>query len=166
MRLFAASVTIGGIPEVALDLPSNSVKLRAMKLTSSRDATPLDAEIGVRVRARRKQLKLPLRHVAGLIGVSYQQLQKYESGDNRMSATTLTRIAEALAADPSDFLPGKSKSNRGSRNAEQHDALALQLQAAYAKISSTKERRLILDLTRRLGAASEQPTRSRPKRRR
>lgn len=133
-----------------------------MNATSSRDVTEVDAGIGARIRARRNGLKLPLRHVASLVGVTYQQLQKYESGDNRISAAMLTKIAESLECDPSDFLPGAAK--RRAATTPGHDALAMQLQAAYAKITSTKERRLILDLTRRLSAASEKP--QKPKRRR
>ncbi|MBL8537066.1 MAG: helix-turn-helix transcriptional regulator [Hyphomonadaceae bacterium] len=136
-----------------------------MNATSSRDVTEVDAGIGARIRARRNALKLPLRHVAGLVGVTYQQLQKYESGGNRISAAMLTQIAESLGCDPSDFLPGAPK--RRGATAPGHDALAMQLQAAYAKIGSLKERRLILDLTRRLGAAAEKQEKSaRPKRRR
>lgn len=134
-----------------------------MNATSSRDVTEVDAGIGARIRARRNALKLPLRHVAGLVGVTYQQLQKYESGDNRISAAMLTQIAESLACDPSDFLPGAPKRRRTT--APGHDALAMQLQAAYAKLTSTKERRLVLDLTRRLAAASEKPRKPRSKRR-
>lgn len=134
-----------------------------MNAPSSRDVTEVDAGIGARIRARRNALKLPLRHVAGLIGVTYQQLQKYESGDNRISAAMLTQIAQSLACDPSDFLPGPPK--RRGVTSPNHDALAMQLQAAYAKITSTKERRLVLDLTRRLAAASEKPRKSRSKRR-
>lgn len=135
-----------------------------MNATSSRDVTEVDAGIGTRIRARRNALKLPLRHVASVVGVTYQQLQKYESGDNRISAAMLTQIAESLACDPSDFLRGAPK--RRGATTPSHDALAMQLQAAYAKITSTKERRLVLDLTRRLAAAaSEKPRKPRSKRR-
>lgn len=134
-----------------------------MNATSSRDVTEVDAEIGARIRARRNALKLPLRHVAGLIGVTYQQLQKYESGNNRITAAMLTQIAESLACDPADFLPGAPK--RRLSTTPGHDALAMQLQAAYAKLTSAKERRLVLDLTRRLAAASEKPQKARAKRR-
>ncbi|MBL8537073.1 MAG: helix-turn-helix transcriptional regulator [Hyphomonadaceae bacterium] len=67
-----------------------------MTSTSARDVTEIDAGIGARIRAPRNALKLPLQYVAGLVGVTYQQLQKYESGDNRISAAMLTKIAESL----------------------------------------------------------------------
>jgi transcriptional regulator with XRE-family HTH domain len=139
------------------------VNFARMKSTSARDVTEVDAGIGARIRARRNALKLPLQHVAGLVGVTYQQLGKYESGDNRISAAMLTKIAESLECDPSDFLPGAAKRRAGAT--ANQDALAMQLQAAYAKITSTKERRLVLDLTRRLAAASEKPRKPRSKRR-
>jgi transcriptional regulator with XRE-family HTH domain len=137
-----------------------------MNAADPRETTGADIEIGARIRERRHELKLPLKHVAALVGVTYQQLAKYESGDNRISAVMLTKIAGVLKIDPADLLPDAPKRRRKLKAVEE-DGLALQLQAAFARISSQKERRLILDLARRLGPPSEKATapRPRPKRR-
>lgn len=123
-----------------------------------RSVTEVDGEIGAAIRARRKELGLPMSYVAQQVGVSQQQFQKYETGQSRVSALMTSKIAGALDADPASFLPGAPLPKRGAR-AHKPDALATQLQEAFARIASTRERRLILALTKRLAAAS--PTRKR-----
>jgi transcriptional regulator with XRE-family HTH domain len=126
-----------------------------MKLSDDpRATTDVDIAIGALMRARREQLGVPQRHVAEEVGISFQQLQKYESGDNRVSAAMLTKIAQALNVEPSELLPGVAgKAKRRAAKGPDEDALGLQLQAAYRRITSKRARRLILDLARRLGGA-------------
>ena len=57
---------------------------------------PLDVSIGARMQARRKMLAVSQGELATAIGVSFQQVQKYERGVNRVSASTLVRIAKRL----------------------------------------------------------------------
>lgn len=56
----------------------------------------LDRAVGIRIRARRIEQKLSQTELAGGCGVSFQQIQKYEKGTNRVGAGRLTRIAAAL----------------------------------------------------------------------
>ena len=56
----------------------------------------LDIEIGRRLRARRRELKLSQTAVAHAAGVTFQQIQKYEAGRNRVSASTLWRLVQRL----------------------------------------------------------------------
>ncbi|MDV6330792.1 helix-turn-helix domain-containing protein [Asticcacaulis sp. 201] len=58
----------------------------------------IDRQIGQAVRDRRKELKLSQQMLAARIGVTFQQVQKYESGITRLSATTLFDIARVLDA--------------------------------------------------------------------
>ena len=67
-----------------------------------RPDTELNNVIGSRIKLARESLNMTLKWLAGELGVSYQQLQKYESGKNRVSAARLWRIAEALNC-PMDF---------------------------------------------------------------
>src|SRR5215207_9178277 len=60
-------------------------------------------EIGRLVRAQRQQLRLSQSDLAERIGVTFQQVQKYENGKNRISTGRLTRIAEALDVPPTFF---------------------------------------------------------------
>ncbi|MEO1138602.1 MAG: helix-turn-helix transcriptional regulator [Pseudomonadota bacterium] len=55
-----------------------------------------DAEIGTRIRTLRKALGLTQTELADTIGVRFQQIQKYENGSNRIAASTLNQVAEAL----------------------------------------------------------------------
>lgn len=66
---------------------------------------PIDILVGERVRARRRALGLSQSDLGGGCGVTYQQIQKYESGANRLSASVLVKIAETLHAQPGDLLP-------------------------------------------------------------
>ena len=125
-----------------------------------RSVTEVDGEIGATIRARRKELGLPMAYVAQQVGVSQQQYQKYETGQSRVSALMTSKIGVALDSDPAGFLPGAPVPKRGAR-AQKPDALATQLQEAFARIASTRERRLILALTKRLAAASPSKKRAR-----
>ncbi len=57
---------------------------------------PIDVEVGRRIRARRKAMGLSMQTLGDHIGVSYQQIQNYESGQSRVSASMLVRIAQRL----------------------------------------------------------------------
>ncbi|MFN5619069.1 MAG: helix-turn-helix domain-containing protein, partial [Brevundimonas sp.] len=65
----------------------------------------LDGYVGARISARRQALGLSQAALAGRIGVSFQQLQKYESGANRISASRLHHLAQALGAPVGAFFP-------------------------------------------------------------
>lgn len=72
---------------------------------SARSLNPdLDAAIGGLIRARRRQLNMSQTALAEAIGVTFQQVQKYEKGWNRISVSTLVHLAKALQAPPSFFL--------------------------------------------------------------
>jgi transcriptional regulator with XRE-family HTH domain len=66
--------------------------------------TPADAEIGKRIRARRESLGLSLQAVADAMGVTYQQVQKYERGDNRVAGGRLQALAAALRTSVAEII--------------------------------------------------------------
>ncbi len=63
----------------------------------------IDKAVGNRIKARRKALKLSQTDLANCIGVKFQQVQKYESGSNRVAASRLWQMAEALQVHVSYF---------------------------------------------------------------
>ena len=65
----------------------------------------VDRLIGQRIRARRKSLGISLQALAATLGISYQQLQKYERGQNKIAASTLAEIAYELQMPVTDFYP-------------------------------------------------------------
>ena len=66
------------------------------KKSSARSVTPVDAYLGARMRHRRSELGLSQTALGEKLGVTFQQIQKYESGVNRVSAARLFEICEAL----------------------------------------------------------------------
>jgi transcriptional regulator with XRE-family HTH domain len=66
----------------------------------------VDAIVGHNIRARRTALGLTQQHVADDLGLTFQQVQKYERGVNRVSASTLWRLARALRCEVGDLFTG------------------------------------------------------------
>lgn len=67
---------------------------------------PIDAEIGKRIRHRRWQLGMSQQQLGEKCGVKFQQIQKYETGANRVSASRLWEIAAAMDMLVADFFDG------------------------------------------------------------
>jgi transcriptional regulator with XRE-family HTH domain len=74
-----------------------------MKEMNAKAPNAIDIYVGSRVRMRRLLLGLSQERLADQIGVTFQQVQKYEKGMNRIGASRLQRIAEVLSAPPSFF---------------------------------------------------------------
>ena len=72
----------------------------------SADTHPVDLYVGRRIRARRMQLGVSQEVLAKGLGVSFQQIQKYEKGVNRVSCSMLVEIAKVLKAPPAYFFEG------------------------------------------------------------
>ena len=70
------------------------------------EAHPIDLYVGGRMRLRRIQLGLSQGALASKIGVSFQAVQKYESGDIRISASRLYDVAQVLEVSPAFFFEG------------------------------------------------------------
>ncbi len=68
-------------------------------------ATDVDAYVGARISLRRSALGLSQSALAQRIGVSFQQVQKYETGQNRISASRLHRVAHVLGTSVESFFP-------------------------------------------------------------
>lgn len=114
---------------------------------------PVDAHVGRRVRERRWATGMTQQQLAAKIGTTFQQVQKYETGANRMAASRLWEIAEALEVPLSFFFEGLAREQPGVA-AEHGDILvdkeALDLVRMYYGIPAP-QRRGLLDLARVLG---------------
>lgn len=115
----------------------------------------VDAHLGQRVRQRRWMLGLTQQQLAERVGVRFQQIQKYETGENRMSAGRLWDLAEALRV-PVDFfyegLSGASSVNGAAQSEVLADREAIELVRAFYALPDN-QRRHLFDLARTLGAA-------------
>lgn len=81
---------------------AESVEIRRNPAES---AEPIDVATGSRVRPERRKRGISQEELAGKIGVSFQQVQKYENGSNRISISRLFMIADALNVSPAGLLP-------------------------------------------------------------
>ena len=117
---------------------------------------PVDVHVGQRVRQRRWMIGMTQQQLGERVGIKFQQIQKYETGTNRISASSLWDIAEALEVPVSFFFEGLD--NSGSMTpATSGDMLtdkeALELVRAYYAIPET-QRRSLFDLARVLSDAA------------
>lgn len=76
----------------------------ATKKHNPRTAQSFDAVLGTRIRAARNQCSMSQQELGAKLGVSFQQIQKYEQGRNRVSCVAIIKIAEALSQPISYFL--------------------------------------------------------------
>ena len=121
---------------------------------AQRGGDPRDAEIGKRVRTLRLQRGLSQTELGALINVTFQQVQKYEKGTNRISAGRLQRIAEVMTVPVSFFFAGfdeKPKASASHLMDVEFSFLqtegALRLARAYARIKQPSVRLQLLRLT-------------------
>jgi transcriptional regulator with XRE-family HTH domain len=77
-------------------------------------SNPIDSHIGQCIRQFRRLRGLTLQELSGILNISFQQLQKYEKGTNRVSASKLYAIALALKVHPHLFFHGMQKGNESS----------------------------------------------------
>lgn len=131
-------------------------------MNDERAANAVDKKLGQRVRARRLEIGMSQERLAELLGVTFQQVQKYEKGVNRIAASRLHDIAYALEMPVARFFEGIS--GRASAVAETSrdyidDALATpegtQLMTLFASIRSQKVRRRVVELVKALTEEAE-----------
>jgi transcriptional regulator with XRE-family HTH domain len=75
---------------------------------------PIDQYVGTRIRGRRVGLRISQTKLGQSIGVTFQQIQKYESGTNRVGASNLFKIAKSLGVEVSFFFEGVAREEMGT----------------------------------------------------
>ena len=75
-------------------------------INGGRRTTVVDSHVGLKIRARRNLLGLSQTELADAAGITFQQVQKYEKGANRVGAGRLMQFSEALGVPPSYFFEG------------------------------------------------------------
>jgi len=111
---------------------------------------PVDVHVGKRIRHRRWLVGMTQQQLAEKVGIKFQQIQKYETGMNRVSASRLWDIAAALSVPVSFFFEGLSDANHVAEADYQSDVPvdilkdkeALELVRSYYAIPETQRRRL------------------------
>jgi transcriptional regulator with XRE-family HTH domain len=118
----------------------------------------IDQHLGNRVRRRRRLLGLTQLQLAQMVGVRFQQVQKYECGANRMSASRVWQLAMALEVPVAYFYDGLSDGADDASERENREMFAqketLDLIKAYYDLDERPRRRL-LDLAKSLNSDLE-----------
>jgi transcriptional regulator with XRE-family HTH domain len=119
---------------------------------------PVDVHVGKRIRHRRWMNGTTQQQLAEKVGIKFQQIQKYETGMNRVSASRLWDIAHALDVDVSFFFEGLETAEAGETQSNipndiLSDKEALELLRSYYAIPEAQRRRLF-DLARVLSDAA------------
>jgi transcriptional regulator with XRE-family HTH domain len=133
------------------------------KHVRARRADLRDAEVGRRVRARRLECRLSQTELADRIGVTFQQVQKYEKGVNRIGAGRLQRISEALEVPISFFFGGgvggtNSVRETGASGGNEsvfgflQTSGSVRIVKAFHRIKSRKARQLLVEMAEELAS--------------
>ncbi|MEK1887051.1 MAG: helix-turn-helix domain-containing protein [Phyllobacterium sp.] len=123
---------------------------------------PVDVHVGARIRLRRNMIGLSQEKLGDSLGITFQQIQKYEKGMNRVGASRLQAIGNVLNVPVTFFfddMPGQDDKPKGFDEESEttyvvgllNSSEGIQLARAFAKITDAKVRRKILDLVRTLG---------------
>ena len=125
---------------------------------------PIDKHVGSRVRMRRMMLGMSQEKLGDALGLTFQQVQKYEKGTNRIGASRVQQIANILQVPVSFFFEGAPGGHNSAGMGEApspayvSDFLAtsdgLALIKAFTRIKSSKLRRRIVDMVEQIAADS------------
>ena len=120
---------------------------------------PIDKHVGSRVRMRRMMMSMSQEKLGDALGLTFQQVQKYEKGTNRIGASRLQQISNILQVPPAFFFegaPGQTASGLSEAPSPAYvsDFLAtsdgLALVKAFTRIKKPKLRRKIVDLVQQM----------------
>jgi transcriptional regulator with XRE-family HTH domain len=131
-------------------------------VTNMKQPDPIDVDVGRRIRVQRLARGMTQTQLATMIGVTFQQVQKYERGTNRVGASRLQSIAHVLGVSVSFFFEGPSsdEATAGGLSANE-DVMrfvgtveGLALNAAFARVTKPDVRRRIAALVTAIAKAT------------
>ncbi|OCW55897.1 helix-turn-helix domain-containing protein [Hoeflea olei] len=133
-------------------------------IENKKKPNPIDIHVGSRVRLRRTMLGMSQEKLGEALGITFQQIQKYEKGTNRVGASRLQNISTILnvpvsfffedaPGDPSGNQPGMAEANSSNYVVDfLSSSEGLQLNRAFIKIPDPKVRRKLVDLVKSLAS--------------
>ncbi|MBT4921559.1 MAG: helix-turn-helix transcriptional regulator [Rickettsiales bacterium] len=108
---------------------------------------PIDVYVGKRVRFKRKVMGLTQSDLAQKVDITFQQIQKYEKGENRVSASMLYQIAQSLNTSVSFFFEGYSEDSIAESGIKD-DKVSIDLINSFANIKNPElKKRLLMLIT-------------------
>jgi transcriptional regulator with XRE-family HTH domain len=118
-----------------------------MPRTSNKTATKIDKLVGTNIRVHRRVAGLTQEALGAKLGVTFQQVQKYENGTNRVGSGRLYQIAELFEIPVTSLFGGEEKQKQPRRPSPfdlLSDDLTLRMAKEFSKISNKDMRRAIL----------------------
>ena len=127
---------------------------------AKKNPNPIDVHVGARVRMRRLMLSISQTKLANAVGVTFQQVQKYEKGTNRMGSSRLQHIAGVLQVPVTFFFDGAPSQFKLAGKALSPDFVShflatsdgLALTKSFMQIKDAKVRRGIVKLVEVIAA--------------
>lgn len=126
---------------------------------------PIDIHVGQRLKARRVGLRISQTEIGAALGVTFQQIQKYENGANRIGASNLYRLAKALNVEVSYFFEDMPAPNKIKALSDQppavfeHDPMtqpeSIKLVHNYFRIGSSSVRGRVFQLVKSIADTSD-----------
>lgn len=128
---------------------------------------PIDVHVGSRVRLRRTMQSMSQEKLGDALGITFQQIQKYEKGSNRIGASRMQQIAEALKVPVAFFFEDAPQPAGTSGLAESSStsyvvdflssAEGIELNRAFVRITNPAIRRRVIDMVRTLADETGTP---------
>ena len=115
------------------------------------DAAVIDREVGRRIKLRRLELRISQSDLAKTLNVTFQQVQKYENGRNRVSASSLSVIAKTLRVNPAHFFDFQFATVCSG----DMDREAVALNVAFTRITDTALRTKIVEMIEAVASTQE-----------
>jgi transcriptional regulator with XRE-family HTH domain len=134
-------------------------------MSNERRSTPIDAYVGRRLKQRREGMGMSQDRLGELLGISFQQVQKYERGQNRVGASRLFQLCGILGVEAGFFFDGLKPTPPAGMAESEVDASApeplstaallaapgaLELLAEYARLVHPGQRKKVVELVRLL----------------
>ncbi|MET3969077.1 helix-turn-helix transcriptional regulator [Bradyrhizobium sp. S3.9.1] len=122
-------------------------------MSTNKAVTPVDAYIGEKIRGYRNKRNVSQEELGRMLGVSFQQIQKYEKGANRVTSSRLQQIAKIFECDVADLLPEQKKGKK-IQTLSNLDRIAatrdgMKLIDSFVGIKSEVMRAAVVELARR-----------------
>ena len=137
-------------------------------MENKKKPNPIDIHVGSRIRLRRNMLGMSQEKLGENLGITFQQIQKYEKGTNRVGASRLQAISSILGVPVAFFFedaPGKENGGFGGWRRTIRPPMSLisstvprvlQFNRAFVRINDAKVRRKVVDLVKALAAEGEE----------
>ncbi len=135
--------------------------LTGKTVAGSRRSDPCDREVGLRIRSLRLSRRMSQADLGDRLGLTFQQIQKYEKGQNRIAAGRLLRLAEIFQVPVSTLFGARGSAARGGKEPFEFLRVsgAVRLLEAYGRMGDGKFQRAFVRLAEQVALTSQRSSR-------